>query len=72
MLQSEELIQNNELNIQHAGFYQKATKSKPIIYRLIRNTLTYDPKGRDDPQIKIPKSVEETGAGKGAQNLPGY
>ena len=39
---------------------------------MTRYTLTYDPKGRDDPQMKIPKSVEETGAGKGAQNLPGY
>ena len=43
-----------------------------MIYKLIRNTLTYDPKGRDDPQMKIPKSVEGTGAGKCVQNLPGY
>ena len=54
------------------GFIKKITKSDPIIYKLIRNTLTYDPKGRDDPQIKIEKSVEEAGAGKGAQNVPGY
>ena len=43
-----------------------------MIYKLIRNTLTYDPKGRDDPQLKLLKFVEETGAGKGAQNVPGY
>ena len=54
------------------GFYQKAAKSESIIYKLIRNTLTYDPKGWDYPQIKIEKSVEETGAGKGSQNVPGY
>ena len=54
------------------GFIKKATTSDPIIYNLTRYTLTYDPKGRDDPQMKMPKSVEETGAGKGAQNLPGY
>ena len=40
----------------------KTTKNDPIIYKLIRNTLTYDPKGRDDPQIKIQKFAEETGA----------
>ena len=39
-LPSNELIQNNELNIQHAGFYQKATTSEPIIYNLTRYTLT--------------------------------
>ena len=39
---------------------------------MIRNTLTYDLKGRNDPQIKIKKPVEETGAGKDAQNVLGY
>ena len=63
---------NDKLNIQHARFYQKATENDSIIYKLIRNTLTHDPKGRDDPQMKIPKSVEEAGAGKSAQNLSGY
>ena len=62
----EEFNLNNKLNIQHARFYQKTTKSESIIYKLIRNTLTYD------PQIKIQKSVEETGTGKGAQNVLGY
>ena len=43
------------------GFIKKTTTSDPIIYKLTRNTLTYDPKGRDDPQARKTESVGENG-----------
>ena len=38
----------------------KATITKRITYKVIRNTLTYDPKGLDDSQYGETESEGET------------